>query len=92
MKRCHKCGAAIDLEKVSRRDECHACGADLHVCLNCSLYDQGRANQCFEPQVEPVKEKDRSNYCDYFQFKEEGKKKSGKEEADRLWKELFRKQ
>jgi hypothetical protein len=90
MKKCHKCGADVDIEKVSRRDECRSCGSDLRVCLNCAFYDAGRANQCFEPQVEPVKEKDRANYCDYFQFKIAGKKTSGKDEAEKIWKDLFR--
>ena len=91
MKKCHKCGAAVDVEKVSRRDECPRCGADLHVCLNCRFHDEGRANQCFEPQAEKVKEKDRSNYCDYFRFKEEGQKVSGRKDAEKLWKDLFKK-
>ena len=91
MKRCHKCGAEIIIEKASRRDECEACHADLHACLNCTFYDQSRANQCFEPQAERVKEKDRSNYCDFFQFKEESGKKSGRDDAERLWKDLFKK-
>ena len=29
MKKCHKCGAAVNVEKVSRHDECEKCGADL---------------------------------------------------------------
>ncbi|HBA54179.1 MAG TPA: hypothetical protein DCZ04_06920 [Syntrophorhabdus aromaticivorans] len=61
------------------------------MCLNCAFYDEGKANKCRETQAELVKEKDRANYCDYFRFREEGRKKSGKEEADRLWKELFKK-
>jgi hypothetical protein len=89
MKNCHKCGAIIEIEKVSRRDECPSCGSDLRVCLNCSLYDVNRANECFETQVEKVKEKDRSNYCDFFQFRDEGQKKPGKELAEKLWKDLF---
>ncbi len=91
MKKCHKCGAAIEIEKVSRRDECPVCRSDVKVCLNCAFYDPGRANQCYEPQVENVKEKDRSNYCDFFQFKQEGQKKSGREDAERLWQDLFKK-
>jgi hypothetical protein len=91
MKKCHKCGKPVDVEKAGRRDECEACLSDLHVCLNCTFYDESRANQCFEPQAERVKEKDRSNYCDFFQFREEGKTLSGKEDAQKLWKELFKK-
>lgn len=91
MKTCFKCATPLNLEFVSRRDACPMCGSDIRVCLNCTFYDEGKANKCRETQAELVKEKDRANYCDYFRFKEEGRKKSGKEEADRLWKELFRK-
>jgi hypothetical protein len=70
MKVCFKCGTAVELEKVGRRDECPRCGNDLRVCLNCAFYDAARANACMEPQVESVKEKDRANYCDFFRFKE----------------------
>jgi predicted RNA-binding Zn-ribbon protein involved in translation (DUF1610 family) len=91
VKKCHTCGTAIVEESVSRRDECPGCGSDIRVCLNCTFYDESRANQCFEPQAERVKEKDRSNYCDYFRFKEEGQKKSPREDASRLWKDLFKK-
>lgn len=90
MKKCHKCGAPVGREQVSRRDECEGCGADLRVCLNCTFYDEKRANQCFEPQAEKVKEKDRSNYCDYFRFREEGQKQEGKAEAEKLWRDLFK--
>jgi hypothetical protein len=91
MKKCHKCGSEIDSEAVSRRDECHVCGSDVRVCLNCTFYEPSRANQCFEPQAERVKEKDRSNYCDFFQFKQEGQKIPSREDAEKLWKDLFRK-
>ncbi|NLW35096.1 MAG: hypothetical protein GXY80_06385 [Syntrophorhabdus aromaticivorans] len=91
MKKCFKCATPLICETVSRRDECPSCGSDVRVCLNCAFYDEGKANKCRETQAELVKEKDRANYCDYFRFREEGRKKSGKEEADRLWKELFKK-
>jgi hypothetical protein len=103
MKVCFKCGATIELEKVSRRDECPGCGTDLRVCLNCAFYDESKANSCAEPQAEPVKEKDRANYCDFFRFKEGAtghqavgapateQKKTGKAEAEKLWNELFKK-
>ena len=90
MKQCHKCGRAIEEEFVSRRGECRGCGADLRVCLNCCFYDPNRSNQCFEPQAEKVKEKDRSNYCDYFRLADAGEKRSAKEDAEKLWKDLFK--
>jgi hypothetical protein len=93
MKRCFRCRKGVDTpEGTSRRDECPHCGADLHVCLNCEFYEEGRANACREPQVEPVKEKDRANFCDYFRFREDGASAaSGKKEAEQLWEQLFKK-
>ncbi len=91
MKTCFKCGTTVELE-VSRRDECPKCGSDLRVCLNCNFYAESRANACTEPQAEPVKEKDRANYCDFFRFKEStSQKKPGKAEAEKLWNDLFKK-
>ncbi len=94
MKRCHRCGQAVDIEFVGRRDECPKCGSDLRVCLNCDFYEEGRANACREPQAETVKEKDRSNFCSFFRFREaEGtaEAKSSRTDADRLWQDLFKK-
>jgi hypothetical protein len=92
VKTCFKCRASLDIEFVGRREECPQCGADARVCLNCDFYEEGRGNSCREPQAEQVKEKDRSNFCGYFRFKETAaEKKSGREDADRLWQELFKK-
>jgi len=51
---------------VGRRDECEHCGADLHACLNCKFYDTGSYNDCKESSASIVREKHRSNFCDYF--------------------------
>ncbi len=91
MRRCHKCQAVVDLESVFFRDECGKCGSDLHVCLNCEFYDEGKSNRCREPQAEYVRERDRANYCSFFRFKEESGRKEGRGEAERLWESLFKK-
>ncbi|VAV84074.1 hypothetical protein MNBD_DELTA01-714 [hydrothermal vent metagenome] len=93
---CFSCKKTIDLTgKPGRGDSCQFCAADLKVCLNCRFYDDSSYNECREPQAERVKEKDRSNYCDYFEFAEssttdeaaaEGKKE---DPLDRL-KDLFK--
>ena len=44
------------------------CRADLRVCLNCQSYDARVAQQCRERRAEPVLEKDRGNFCEYFEF------------------------
>lgn len=64
---CFSCQKKIEvLLPLGRRDECPHCGADLHVCLNCKLYDRNSHHECRESSSDYVKEKDRSNFCDYF--------------------------
>ena len=68
---CWKCGNEQIFEvkvgvKVGRKDECPHCGADLHVCKNCNLYQPALHNQCREPNAEWVTDRDRRNFCDYF--------------------------
>lgn len=89
MKKCHKCKNIIEEESVFFKDECPHCSFDLHVCLNCVFYDEGKANKCRETQADYVKDRDRANYCDYFRFNNAETKKSEKEAAERLWKDLF---
>ena len=56
--------------RVGRGESCPSCGADMHCCRNCEFYDPAAYNECREPQAERVLEKDRSNFCDYFQLAE----------------------
>lgn len=39
----------------------------LHVCRMCLHYDPAVARQCREDDAEEVKDKERPNFCDYFQ-------------------------
>ena len=65
---CFSCSKELSFsEKVGLRDECDQCRSDVHVCLNCQFYDPKVYNECRETQAEIVREKDRSNRCDYFQ-------------------------
>jgi hypothetical protein len=65
---CWKCGHSLaDLTLPLRRQEtCRSCGADLHVCRLCEFHDTAVAKSCREPIAEEVKDKTRSNFCDYF--------------------------
>jgi hypothetical protein len=68
---CHKCKKVIaDGFFVGRQSQCPSCEADLHCCFNCSFYDVGAYNDCREPQAERVLDKTRSNFCDFFRFKQ----------------------
>lgn len=52
--------------RVGTRDTCRRCDYDLHSCRNCRFYDTTKHNQCAETQAEWVRDKEASNYCDYF--------------------------
>lgn len=52
---------------LGRSAECKACGAELHVCRLCELYDPRVSQSCREPAADEVVDKERSNFCEYFQ-------------------------
>jgi hypothetical protein len=93
---CHSCGATVPLEfgeKVSRREECSRCGADLHCCRNCRFFDPGRNNQCAEPQSERVVDKTQSNFCDYFEARTNDDlagRRAGGESSKKEFDDLFK--
>jgi len=64
---CYKCGREIDDNRPLRQDTCPDCRAYLHSCFNCKFYDVKSPNQCREPMSVPVKDKDQSNVCHYFE-------------------------
>jgi hypothetical protein len=71
MKICHKCKTEVAEDFfIGRQTQCPFCGTDLHCCLNCSFYDTGSYNDCLEVQAERALEKSRSNFCDFFKFKQ----------------------
>jgi hypothetical protein len=66
---CQACGALLSIEgTIGRRDECEACGADLHACVQCRFYDTSASDQCRESEAERVQDKERQNFCEYFQL------------------------
>jgi len=71
MKSCHHCGREVQvLAKVARTDGCPYCHSDLKCCLNCALHDPGANNQCREPQAEWQTDKDKANFCEFFEYRE----------------------
>lgn len=65
---CFKCNESLQYkDKVGFRDTCPKCDEDVHVCLNCQFYDKNSYNECREPSADVTREKERSNFCDFFQ-------------------------
>lgn len=79
MKVCFSCKNEVSIDgRPGRGDECPRCGADLKVCRNCRHYDRASYNECRESSAERVVEKERANFCDYFEFTDS----DGGEESD----------
>lgn len=89
--RCFSCNKTTNVSKnISRRDECDECGADLHSCRFCRFFDKKVYNECLEVSAETVRDKDASNFCDFFELgngdKSEDKRASLLKEAEMLFK------
>ena len=66
---CVGCGGERNLasgERVGFRDECAACGADLHICRNCRHHDVSAYNEWRESSAVRVADRERANRCEYF--------------------------
>jgi hypothetical protein len=62
---CYHCGTEL-LLPLYKSSECPGCGRDAKVCKNCDFYEPGRQYDCREHITEPVRDKERANFCDYF--------------------------
>lgn len=65
--RCRNCGTPFSIAPPVPRDaECAGCGADLRSCVNCRHYDPRLHNSCRETEADPVEDRRRRNFCEYF--------------------------
>ena len=66
---CWKCGVSLVAQPLplGRLAECDACRAQLHVCRLCRFYNLRVSNACEEPIAEPIADKERANFCGYFE-------------------------
>lgn len=72
MLHCRHCGAAIPYdEPIPREAACEGCARDLHACVQCRHYDPAYNNSCRETMADPVEDKERRNFCEYFSFSRE---------------------
>jgi len=67
---CWNCGRPTGIEKkVFRGDSCPHCLADLRCCAGCRHREPGRRFQCKEPIEANIPNKEKSNFCDFFQMR-----------------------
>jgi len=66
---CQHCGAPVTFaEPIPRDAECESCKHDLRACRNCRHYNPAYNNACTEPMADPVEDKARRNFCEFFYF------------------------
>lgn len=91
MAKCPFCGAEISTP-VSYKAECPSCSRMIHSCVCCSFYSPSSHYGCRESVDEPVWDKERSNFCDYFRLTDkaaQGAQKSKSEDARKKLAKLF---
>lgn len=64
---CWHCGHTLVAVDYQREGECPQCRRQTHVCRNCRFFEPGRPNDCQEPVADPVSDKQRANFCGYFE-------------------------
>ncbi len=82
--KCWHCRRPLGKVDYGRETDCLGCGKATRVCRNCRHYTRGRPDDCEEPMAERVMEKERANFCDYFDPTPEPASTSGKTPADDL--------
>lgn len=75
---CWNCGKPTGiLTKVARNDQCDSCLADLRCCRGCRHFDPTRRFQCRENVERNIVDKEKSNFCDFFQMRNVIKRPGG---------------
>ncbi|MET0065617.1 MAG: hypothetical protein ABW076_04655 [Candidatus Thiodiazotropha sp.] len=65
--KCWHCSQALLSADYGRETTCRNCGKPTRVCRNCRWYAPSRPNQCEEPAVERVLDKEKPNFCELFE-------------------------
>lgn len=64
---CWSCGHVLAAADYARESRCPGCQKATHACRNCLYYQPGINNDCREPVADHVVDKERANFCDYFE-------------------------
>ena len=90
---CYKCSNDTELEvnqKVVKSDECLHCASDIHCCKMCKFYESSSYNECREPNADRITEKEKANYCSYFELSGRSINTNDKDEISDLANSLFK--
>ena len=64
---CWHCGRGLTAAEYGRETHCPGCTKPTRVCRNCRHFAPGRPNDCVEPMAEAILEKERANFCEFFE-------------------------
>lgn len=82
--KCWHCGQALRPADLARENTCPGCSKSTRACRNCRWYAPGRPNECREPMVERIADKEKANYCELFQPSLDLDPQSGNDAGDGL--------
>lgn len=81
---CFRCGKEILENNLGRQDDCPGCGAATRCCRNCKHYERSANNECREEQASRQVDKEKGNFCEWFQPREGAVAASGAPTVDKL--------
>ncbi len=68
---CWNCGRPTGITgSVTRSDSCPNCLADLRCCRGCRHFDPTRRFQCRESVDTNIPNKEKNNFCEFYQFRD----------------------
>ncbi len=70
---CWSCGKEMKASDYGRELNCLECGRPTKACLNCRWHAPSKPNACAEPMADEVMEKERPNFCNFFEPEIKGK-------------------
>ncbi len=66
---CAFCDGELPADlRVGRETLCPHCDGYVHACVQCRFYEPTLHNQCLEPEADYVGDRQKANFCDFFQL------------------------
>jgi hypothetical protein len=89
---CYRCHREISTNSAFL-ELCPYCSSAIHCCQNCLYYDEYSVNKCSESAADWVPDKQKANFCEFFEFTEPAMAKRPMEvdKAKAYWESLWKK-
>ncbi len=83
---CFACGSELEYDRlrgIQRSACCPKCDEDIRCCKNCTFYDPGTYNECRESQADRITEKEKANFCDFFELADRPKPNASPDSSEK---------